>query len=296
MRKKISAIISVLLVLLLFPTTVFAGTQTWSNGGTTITFITPESHEMCSAVGGSDVMSVQGLPAGWTLRGWVQSQYVLPGGGRQAIASYDVNFTSDGVTPFTLSVSYPPVSQWPITNADYNTREVHVDIAILVAYNELGQIVSWVGPVEAPGTLGPGNDWDVWCQYTPPPPPPPPNAPGTGTPGYWGQHPEAWPVSTIVIGGVTYTRDQAIAAINAPVKKDKTFTMFPNLVSAKLNVLIGNPSSCVSSPIADADAWMAANPLGSKVTANSDAWGVGGPLASVLDDYNNGLLCAPHRN
>ena len=296
MRRKISIIFTVLAILLLFPTTVFAGTQTWSNGSTTVTFTTPESHEMCQATGGSDTLSVQGLPADWTLRGYVQSQYVLADGSRQTVMTYNVNFVSDGVSPFSLTVAYPPVSQWPMTDAQYNTHEMHVDIAILVAYDEFGQIVYWVGPPEAPGTLGPGNDWDVWCQFAPPPPPPPPNAPGTGTPGYWGRHPEAWPVSSIVIGGVTYTREQAIAGINAPVKKDKTYTMFPNLVAAKLNVLIGNPSSCIASAITEADAWMAAHPLGSQVTGNSDAWGEGGPLASRLDDYNNGLLCAPHRN
>ena len=41
------------------------------------------------------------------------------------------------------------------------------------------------------------------------------------------------------------------------VGKDKTTTMFSSLVSAKLNVLVGNDSSCVSSTITDADAWMA---------------------------------------
>ncbi|MFT3894745.1 MAG: hypothetical protein QM730_24205 [Anaerolineales bacterium] len=35
--------------------------------------------------------------------------------------------------------------------------------------------------------------------------------PGTGTPGYWKNHPEAWPVSSITIGEQTFTKDQAIA-------------------------------------------------------------------------------------
>ena len=33
--------------------------------------------------------------------------------------------------------------------------------------------------------------------------------PGTGTPGFWKNHPEAWPVSTITVGGVEYTLDEA---------------------------------------------------------------------------------------
>jgi hypothetical protein len=118
---------------------------------------------------------------------------------------------------------------------------------------------------------------------------------GTGTPGYWKNHPEAWP-ATITIAGITYSRDDAIAWLKR-VGKDKTTTMFSSLVSAKLNVLMGNNSSCVDATIALADAWMAANgPVGSNVAASSPAWAEGQPLHITLDDYNNGRLCAPHRN
>jgi len=126
--------------------------------------------------------------------------------------------------------------------------------------------------------------------------PPPPDNPGTGTPGYWINHPEAWPVDSITIGGVTYTKAQAIALMALPVKKDKTLTMFPALVSAKLNVIIGNDSSCISSVIASADAWMAEYPVSSGVLGSSPEWRVGDPLYQQLDWYNNGLLCAPHRD
>ena len=118
---------------------------------------------------------------------------------------------------------------------------------------------------------------------------------GTGTPGYWKNHPEAWPDS-IVIGGITYDRDTAISWLKR-VGKDKTTTMFSSLVSAKLNVLAGNKSTCVDATIAQADAWMAANgPVGSNVPASSAAWAQGQSLHTTLDDYNNGRLCAPHRN
>ena len=120
--------------------------------------------------------------------------------------------------------------------------------------------------------------------------------PGTGTPGYWKNHPEAWPVVTITVGGVTYTREQAIAWLDN-VNKDRTTTMFSSLVSAKLNVVIGNDKSCVASTIASADAWMQAHgPVGAGVHAASVAWKVGEPLHRLMDNYNNGMLCAPHRD
>jgi len=120
--------------------------------------------------------------------------------------------------------------------------------------------------------------------------------PGTGTPGYWKNHPEAWPVEQITIGGVTYTKTEAINLMETSVKGDKTYTMFNALVAAKLNVMIGN-DACITSVINDADAWMQTyGPVGSGVPANSDAWqSTGEQLYEQLDDYNNGLLCAPPR-
>jgi hypothetical protein len=118
--------------------------------------------------------------------------------------------------------------------------------------------------------------------------------PGTGTIGYWKNHPEAWPVSTITVGGNTYTVAQAISWFNK-VGKDKSTMMFAQLVSAMLSVKIGNDSSCVGPTISAANAWLVTYPLGSNVAGSSNAWSVGQPLEQTLDAYNNGLLCAPHR-
>ena len=120
--------------------------------------------------------------------------------------------------------------------------------------------------------------------------------PGTGTPGYWKTHPEAWPVAQITIGGATYTRDQAIAWLDN-VNKDRTTTMFSSLVSATLNTIIGNDKSCVASTIASANAWMQTyGPVGAGVHASSVAWKLGEPMHRLMDNYNNGMLCAPHRD
>ena len=125
---------------------------------------------------------------------------------------------------------------------------------------------------------------------------PPVTQPGTGTPGYWKNHPEAWPVASITVGGVSYTKDEALAWLEK-VGKDRTITMFSSLVPAMLNVMIGNDDSCVASTIAAANNWMASyGPVGSGVHAASYAWKVGEPLHRLLDNYNNGMLCAPHRD
>ena len=82
---------------------------------------------------------------------------------------------------------------------------------------------------------------------------------------------------------------------------DKTLTMFASLISAKLNTTLSlglnNNYDCIAGTLIKADEWMTAHPVANPaVKASSAAWEVGEPLHSKLDDYNNGKLCAPHRN
>jgi hypothetical protein len=120
--------------------------------------------------------------------------------------------------------------------------------------------------------------------------------PGTGTPGYWKNHPNAWPVDEIVLGGVTLTRTQAIGVLSTPTAGDATYILARALIAAELNALIGNDTSCIGEALDDAQAWFIEYPVGSRVRSRDAAWTVGGALAGVLDAYNNGELCAPHRN
>ena len=129
------------------------------------------------------------------------------------------------------------------------------------------------------------------------PPPPPPTNPGTGTIGFWKTHPDAWPVEMIEVGGVMYTKDVAIDWMDIPSRGDKSIDLFKQLVAAKLNVLIGNDPSCIQDTIDLADAWLALHGLDSDVRANSDAWqNSGSEYHGTLTDYNEGKLCAPHRD
>jgi hypothetical protein len=123
--------------------------------------------------------------------------------------------------------------------------------------------------------------------------------PGTGTQGYWRNHPEAWPITEITVGGTTYTREEAISHMDSKPKGDKTINMFRQLVAAILNTPpnTDNDPTCIENEIALADDWLATYPLGSDVRANDDAWSLeGDALHEKLDEYNNGQLCAPHRD
>jgi hypothetical protein len=126
-------------------------------------------------------------------------------------------------------------------------------------------------------------------------------SPGTGSPGYWKNHPDAWPGDWITIGDVRYTKAEAIKIMNMPVKGDKTYTMFNALVAALLNVRIGNPRYCITEDanwLGQAVGWISTYPVGTNVRANSQAWqdSHGEQIYLVLDAYNNGYLCAPSRD
>lgn len=137
---------------------------------------------------------------------------------------------------------------------------------------------------------------------------PPPENPGTGTPGYWKNHPDAWPTEKVGVGDEIYWKADAIEMLGWPEKGDKTLTIFRAVVAAKLNVAIGNDDSCIAGTIDAAETWMNEyGPAGSGVKANSDAWQMswttdkktypsGEDLYEKLDDYNNGELCAPSRD
>lgn len=118
-----------------------------------------------------------------------------------------------------------------------------------------------------------------------PPCPPPPCSCECRTPGFWKNHPDAWPVSSITIGGVTYTKSAAIEILEMPVSGDKTYTLFKALVAARLNQLSGCTGA--SSTIGAAQAWMCAHPLGSGV--KGEAWASGECLYLILDAWNNNM-------
>lgn len=131
---------------------------------------------------------------------------------------------------------------------------------------------------------------------------PPPPSEGTRTPGYWKNDKKDWPVDEVTIGGIVYSRAEADDLMEAPTANDKTYNMFEQLVAATLNLAAGTDASCIQDVVDEANAWMAAHPVGSGVAAKDAAWKVaeGGntmsaaTLHTTLDQYNNGLLCAPH--
>jgi len=117
---------------------------------------------------------------------------------------------------------------------------------------------------------------------------------GTGTIGYWKTHPDAWPTEALDIGGETLTKEEALLVLWAPARGDKRLILMKQLIAAKLNVLVGNPASCIIEAIVSADAWLKEH-INDSSRCCSHAWKDIEIIHQMLTDYNEGKLCAISR-
>lgn len=116
----------------------------------------------------------------------------------------------------------------------------------------------------------------------------------TRTQGYWKTHPEAWPVTSLEIGGVVYSRDALIDLMWTSTKGDASLILLKQLVAAKLNVLAGATST---GAIAEGDAWFAAQAgteLQLGISPSSPAGMDAVEIAGDLADYNEGTSGPGH--
>ena len=110
--------------------------------------------------------------------------------------------------------------------------------------------------------------------------------------GFWKNHPSAWPVTSLDLGGETYTQDELITLLKTPVKGDASLILAKQLIAAKLNVANGSNSSSIASTISDADALLSSVggrlPLG--IHPSTDIGQNMTAAGEELDDYNNRVL------
>jgi len=106
------------------------------------------------------------------------------------------------------------------------------------------------------------------------------------TPGYWKNHPEAWPIESVTIGGITYTKAQAIELLDGANAKDATYKLASHLIAAKLNVASGvsAPTSVINA-ITEADTFLSTHPLGSDPQGADRDYALA--LKDILDAFNN---------
>lgn len=114
----------------------------------------------------------------------------------------------------------------------------------------------------------------------------------TLTQGYWKNHPSEWPINSVQLGAVTYTKTEALSIFSQPVNGNGLVSLAHQLLAAKLNVASG-ASNTVVSEIAQADTvigGLVVPPVGTGYLATSATSG----LAQALDDYNTGATGPGH--
>ncbi len=125
------------------------------------------------------------------------------------------------------------------------------------------------------------------------------------TQGYWRNHPEAWPVSSLLIGSITYSQADLLTNLGSPAQGNAVRILSHQLIAAKLNIASGASGSAqISDPldpsnpyngmtvndvIATADALINGSNINTASVAPSTSLGQQMVAASrLLDLYNNG--------
>jgi hypothetical protein len=124
-------------------------------------------------------------------------------------------------------------------------------------------------------------------------------SPGTGgegctlTQGYWKNHASAWPVTSLTLGSVSYTKSQLLQILNQPVRGNGLVSLARQLIAAKLNVANGASGADIAQTIIDADALIGSltvPPIGNGYLSPSST----SSLTDALTSYNEGTTGPGH--
>jgi cysteine-rich repeat protein len=112
----------------------------------------------------------------------------------------------------------------------------------------------------------------------------------TLTQGYWKNHPGAWPVSSLKLGTVTYSKAELIAILKTPVKGNGLFQLAHQLIAAKLNIAAGADDVSIKASITAADALIGSLVIGQDALETSQT----SELTGKLDAFNSGSVGPGH--
>ena len=110
--------------------------------------------------------------------------------------------------------------------------------------------------------------------------------------GFWKNHPDAWPVTSLTLGNQTYSQVELLNSLKMPVRGDASVILAHQLIATKLNIAYGSDPTPVSATITDADSLLSQfpNKLPYKVRPSSSTGQQMVGDATVLDSYNTGHL------
>ncbi|TPW09137.1 MAG: PT repeat-containing protein, partial [bacterium] len=116
----------------------------------------------------------------------------------------------------------------------------------------------------------------------------------TYTQGYWKNHPNAWPTTTLTLGTVTYDQTQLLAIFNTPAAGNGLISLAHQLIAALLNEFNG-----ASMPAPQQSAMFGAQSMIGSLVVPSVGTGFLSPSSTsaytqTLDEYNNGITGPGH--
>jgi hypothetical protein len=123
----------------------------------------------------------------------------------------------------------------------------------------------------------------------------------TLTRGYWTNHPDDWPVDTLTMGGVVYTKEECLAILMLETGGDVSISMSSQLIATLLNLYSsGSVPLDLADTLTAAHDWLVANadadgrlPFG-VYQDHSGAFDEGVAILETLTDFNEGRAGVEH--
>jgi len=108
--------------------------------------------------------------------------------------------------------------------------------------------------------------------------------------GFWKNHPELWPVSSLTLGSQAYAQAELLTLLTSPVAGDASVLLARQLIAAKLNIANGSDPTPIAGTIADADGLLSgfAGKLPDGVAPSSVTGRAMVHDASILASFNDG--------
>jgi hypothetical protein len=113
--------------------------------------------------------------------------------------------------------------------------------------------------------------------------------------GYWRNHPNAWPVTSLTLGTATYQAAELMAILDDPARGNGLVILVHQLIATKLNTANGADPSAVQQAITDADnmiGTLTVPPIGDGYLPPAQT----GDLTETLTEYNEGTIGPGHCN
>jgi hypothetical protein len=111
------------------------------------------------------------------------------------------------------------------------------------------------------------------------------------TKGFWKNHGNQWPVSSLLLGLRTYTEAQLLTILTTSPQGDVSITLADQLIATKLDLANGSDPGPISAAVLAADTELAAvGPLPASIKGSTTAGQAMTATATILNSYNNDQL------